>query len=86
MEEIFAICDRVEVLRDGKYAGNALIKEIDNNKLIAMMVGRTIEEQFPYKKIEKGKVLLEVSNLTSKVGINNISFTVREGEIVGIAG
>lgn len=86
MEEIFTICDRVEVLRDGKYAGNALIKEIDNNKLIAMMVGRTIEEQFPYKKIEKGKVLLEVSNLTSKVGINNISFTVREGEIVGIAG
>ena len=86
MEEIFAICDRVEVLRDGKYAGNALIKEIDNNKLIAMMVGRTIEEQFPYKKIDKVKVLLEVSNLTTKVGINNISFTVREGEIVGIAG
>ena len=75
MEEIFAICDRVEVLRDGKYAGNALIKDIDNNKLISMMVGRTIEEQFPYKETQKGKVLLEVSNLTSKVGIKNISLS-----------
>lgn len=86
MEEIFAICDRVEVLRDGKYAGNALIKDIDNNKLISMMVGRTIEEQFPYREVKKGRVLLEVSNLTSKAGVNNVSFTVRAGEIVGIAG
>ena len=86
MEEIFTICDRVEVLRDGKYAGNALIKDIDNDKLIAMMVGRTIEDQFPYKEIKKGNIILEVSNLTSKSGVRNASFNIREGEILGIAG
>ncbi|BAK81823.1 sugar ABC transporter ATP-binding protein [Candidatus Arthromitus sp. SFB-rat-Yit] len=86
MEEIFSICDRVEVLRDGKYVGNAMIKDIDNNKLISMMVGRTIEDQFPYRETKKGNVLLEVSNLTSKSGVNNVSFNVKEGEIVGIAG
>lgn len=86
MEEIFAICDRVEVLRDGKYAGNALIKDIDNDKLIAMMVGRTIEDQFPYRETKKGSKILEVSNLTSKAGVNNANFNVKEGEILGVAG
>ncbi|GAB6168689.1 ribose ABC transporter ATP-binding protein RbsA [Clostridium carnis] len=86
MEEIFAICDRVEVLRDGKYAGNALIKDIDNDKLISMMVGRKIEDQFPYRDIKKGKSILEVSNLCSQEGVNNATFEVREGEILGIAG
>lgn len=86
MEEIFTICDRVEVLRDGKYAGNALIKDIDNDKLISMMVGRKIEEQFPYKEAKKGDKLLEVLNLSCNEGVNNASFEVRKGEILGIAG
>lgn len=86
MEEIFAICDRVEVLRDGKYAGNALIKDIDNDKLVAMMVGRSIEDQYPYKETKKGNNILEVSNLSSNEGVKNASFNVREGEILGIAG
>lgn len=86
MEEIFAICDRVEVLRDGKYAGNALIKDIDNDKLISMMVGRKIEDQFPYREAKSGKDILEVMNLNANVGIKDISFNVKEGEILGIAG
>lgn len=86
MEEIFAICDRVEVLRDGKYAGNALIKDIDNDKLISMMVGRKIEDQFPYREIKVGKDILEVKDLSANVGIKDISFSVKEGEILGIAG
>ncbi|MBS6500531.1 MAG: sugar ABC transporter ATP-binding protein [Clostridium sp.] len=86
MEEIFAICDRVEVLRDGKYAGNALIKDIDNDKLISMMVGRKIEDQFPYREVKSGKDILEVMNINANVGIKDISFNVKEGEILGIAG
>lgn len=86
MEEIFSICDRVEVLRDGKYVGSAQIKDIDNDKLISMMVGRTIEDQFPYKEIKKGEKFLEVTDLCAKQGISNISFEVRAGEILGIAG
>lgn len=86
MEEIFSICDRVEVLRDGKYAGNAMIKDIDNNKLISMMVGRKIEDQIPYKKIAAGKNILEVRNLSSNAGTKNVSFDLKAGEILGIAG
>ncbi|MCF0148549.1 MAG: sugar ABC transporter ATP-binding protein [Clostridium sp.] len=86
MEEIFSICDRVEVLRDGKYAGNALVKGIDNDKLISMMVGRKIEDQFPYREVKVGKEILEVEKLNSNVGIKDISFNVKEGEILGIAG
>ncbi|MDQ0150400.1 sugar ABC transporter ATP-binding protein [Eubacterium multiforme] len=86
MEEIFAICDRVEVLRDGKYAGNAKVKDIDNDKLITMMVGRKIEDQFPYRETKKGKVILEVKDLSSKKGVYDATFNVKEGEILGIAG
>ncbi|MBB6622827.1 sugar ABC transporter ATP-binding protein [Clostridium gasigenes] len=86
MEEIFTICDRVEVLRDGKYVGNALIEDIDKDKLISMMVGRKIEEQIPYRDIKKGNVILEVSNLCSPQGVNNATFEVKEGEILGVAG
>lgn len=86
MEEIFAMCDRVEVLRDGKYAGNARIKDIDNDKLISMMVGRKIEDQIPYRKIKTGKNILEVKNLSSNAGTKDVSFDLKEGEILGIAG
>ncbi|MGL4874357.1 MAG: sugar ABC transporter ATP-binding protein [Clostridium sp.] len=87
MEEIFAICDRVEVLRDGQYAGNAIIKDIDNDILISMMVGRKIEEQFPYKEIEKGNKVIEVENLSSDEGkIKGATFNIKSGEILGVAG
>lgn len=86
MEEIFKICHRVEVLRDGKYAGSAEIKDIDNDKLIAMMVGRTIEDEFPYRDVEKGDLALEVKNLSCKEGVKGASFILRQGEILGIAG
>jgi ribose transport system ATP-binding protein len=86
MEEIFEICDKVVVLRDGKYVGEEEIKNIDNNKLINMMVGRNIEEQFPYKEFEKGQVLLEVKNLSFGNMVKQACLQVREGEILGIAG
>ncbi|CDG01099.1 Putative Ribose ABC transporter, ATP-binding protein [Clostridium chauvoei JF4335] len=86
MEEIFTICDRVEVLRDGKYAGEAQIKDIDNDKLIAMMVGRKIEDQFPYKKVDIGNTILRVNDLEYKGKVKKASFEVKEGEILGVAG
>lgn len=86
MEEIFTICDRVEVLRDGKYAGEAQIKDIDNDKLIAMMVGRKIEDQFPYKKVGIGNTILRVNDLEYKGKVKKASFEVKEGEILGVAG
>ncbi|GAA0178793.1 ribose ABC transporter ATP-binding protein RbsA [Clostridium sediminicola] len=86
MEEIFEICDRITVLRDGKYVGESLIKDVDNDDLVTMMVGRKIEEQFPYKEEEKGKVLLEVKNVNLKNKVVNASLKVRAGEILGISG
>lgn len=86
MEEIFEICDRVTVLRDGKFVGETLIKEIDNNKLIAMMVGRNIEEQFPYREEQKGEIILKVKDLSFENRVKAASFEVKSGEILGVAG
>ncbi|MCY6369033.1 sugar ABC transporter ATP-binding protein [Clostridium ganghwense] len=86
MEEIFTICDRVTVLRDGKYVGEAKIKDVTKDELITMMVGRKLEEQFPYKKAKVGKTLLKVENLKYKNKVNDISFEIRSGEILGVAG
>jgi len=85
MEEIFRICDRITVLRDGTFVGEEDIKNVTKDKLISMMVGRKLEEQFPYVEVEKGKTILEVRNLSWKK-IKDVSFNLKEGEILGIAG
>lgn len=86
LDEIFKICDRVNVLRDGKYVGEVKVEDTTKDDLITMMVGRKLEEQFPYKKIENGDTLLEVNNLFYKNKVKNVSFEVRAGEILGLAG
>ncbi|QEK10990.1 ribose ABC transporter ATP-binding protein RbsA [Crassaminicella thermophila] len=85
LEEIFQICDDVTVLRDGKFIGEDEVKNLDENKLIEMMVGRKLTEQFPRVDVEKGEVSLEVKNLSNEF-IKDISFLLRKGEILGIAG
>lgn len=86
MDEIFQISDEITVLRDGKLVGSGLAKNLDNEKLISMMVGRTLEQQFHKTEHEKGDVLLEVKELSRKGCFQNISFSVKKGEILGIAG
>lgn len=86
MEEIFQICDRITVLRDGKFAGECKVEDVDNDNLIAMMVGRKIEDQFPYIKVTSGNTILKIENLSCKNKIENISFDVNAGEILGISG
>jgi len=86
LDEIFEICHRVNVLRDGKYVGEVRVEDISKDDLISMMVGRKLEEQFPYKKVQKGETLLEVKNLCYKNLVNNVSFEVKAGEILGISG
>jgi len=86
MEEIFAICDRITILRDGQYVGERNIPETTFDEIVAMMVGRELGERFPERKAEIGEVKLEVRNLTVKGLFENISFNVRKGEVVGMAG
>ena len=86
MEEIFALADRITVMRDGKYVGTKMASEIDNNGLIKMMVGRDLDEQYPTVEKEIGEVALEVNRLCTDALLRDISFQVHKGEILGLAG
>ena len=98
LKEVFQIADRITVLTDGKTKGTYNKEELDESKLISLMVGREMTQQFPPSKrkaedIEQNEVALEVKNWTvydseriDKIALDNISFKVRKGEILGIAG
>ena len=86
MDEIFVITDEVTVMRDGQYVGTKSSEEVTKNDLVKMMVGRDLSNAYPKREIEKGEDRLEVSNLTCPGVINDVSFTVRRGEILGVAG
>lgn len=86
MDEIFEICDNVVVLRDGKYIGQTEVKSTSKDELISMMVGRKLEDQFPYKKFKLGAPVLKVENLSWKDKVKDVNFEVKAGEILGISG
>ena len=86
LEEIYEVCDRLTVLRDGECVGVGTTQEIDISELIRLMVGREITEKFPKVPCDIGEVKLEVKNLSSGKRFSNVSFNVRKGEIFGIAG
>lgn len=86
MEEIFTICDRITVMRDGEYIGTDKISNLDENKLIKMMVGREITDVFPKIEAEIGEVILEAKGVSRGKRVKNVSFSLRRGEILGIAG
>lgn len=86
LSEVFELADRVTVLRDGQYIGTRDVKETDEQQLISMMVGRTIDNLFPKQESEIKEVLLEVRNLVREPYTRNVSFQIRSGEIVGLAG
>ncbi|MEI8131192.1 MAG: sugar ABC transporter ATP-binding protein [Leptolinea sp.] len=93
LDEIFQISDQVTVLRDGNYIGTQTTQKTDQKELIRMMVGRALNELFPKETVEIGEVLLRVDGLgllsDSRRGsrsLHDISFTLRKGEILGVAG
>jgi methyl-galactoside transport system ATP-binding protein len=88
MEEIFQLCDEITILRDGQWIVTQPLEGLDMDKIIAMMVGRSLNQRFPDKHNVPGEVILEVRNLTSlrQPSIRDISFDLHKGEILGIAG
>jgi methyl-galactoside transport system ATP-binding protein len=88
MDEVFEICDEVSVMRDGKMILTKAVKDTSMNELISAMVGRSLEKRFPDVDNKPGKPFLEVRNLTTKFDpvLENISFTVKKGEIFGLYG
>uniref|UniRef100_A0A7V4DHT7 Sugar ABC transporter ATP-binding protein n=1 Tax=Candidatus Caldatribacterium californiense TaxID=1454726 RepID=A0A7V4DHT7_9BACT len=86
LEEIYEICDRVTVLRDGQHIATRDVQDVTMEDLIRMMVGREVVERFPrVSHTAKGEVL-RVEGLTRRGVLENISFSLRKGEILGIAG
>ena len=87
MDEIFSICDRVSVYRDGQYIGSGDTKDLDESQLIKMMVGREITDVFPKLDAEIGDVIFEAKNIVRADNkVKGVSLSVRRGEILGIGG
>lgn len=86
MEEIFELCDRITVLRDGSYIGVKNIPETNMNEIVKMMIGREIGERYPSRDVKIGKEVLKVKGLTRKGTFHDVSFSVRAGEVLGVSG
>ncbi|WP_411953964.1 sugar ABC transporter ATP-binding protein [Alkalibacillus sp. S2W] len=85
MEEIYRICDRVSILRDGEYIGTRETKTVEYEEIIQMLVGRELGTLYPERDAEIGDVKMKVDGLTSDA-FQDINFDLREGEILGVAG
>jgi ribose transport system ATP-binding protein len=85
MEEMFKICDRVSVMRDGKYIITKDIKDVTMRELVSHMVGRELGEDYPPRKTPIGDVVMEVQALTNHK-VHDVSFKLRKGEILGFGG
>jgi rhamnose transport system ATP-binding protein len=86
LQEVFDMGDRVTVLRDGRYIKTKAVADTTEDELINLMVGRTIDNMFPKLDAPIGKTVLEVQHLNHKPLTKDVSFELREGEIVGMAG
>lgn len=85
MEDIYAVGDRIYVLKDGSYSGVAEVSDVSVEDIIKMMIGRDIGQQFVQKTNKVGEIILEMNGLTNEY-IEDISFQVRAGEVVGFGG
>ena len=86
LDEVFAITDRVTVLRDGRNVGERPTREITRDEMIELMVGRELKDEFPARTPEPGDVRLEVSHLSRGRAVRDVSFSVRRGEILALTG
>ncbi|CAB4627378.1 unannotated protein [freshwater metagenome] len=86
LDEVFALCSRITVMRDGATVGSAPTSELNESKVIHLMVGREVSELYPKLEAKIGEVVLKVEGLGLAGQFTEISFEVRAGEIVGLAG
>ncbi len=85
LEDVFKIGDRAMILRDGENSGEGMVKDLSSDDIIAMMVGRTIKNRFPKRKVAIGEEILRVENINN-TRVKNASFSLRKGEVLGFGG
>jgi rhamnose transport system ATP-binding protein len=86
LEELGELADRITILRDGSYVATRSIKDATRDELIRLMVGRTITDLFPKQNVKPGEVVLKVDHLGRTGSFQDVSFELRKGEILGMAG
>lgn len=86
LEEIFALADRVMVLRDGEVVGERSVDQVTRGELIQMMVGRELKDEFPTRSVPMGEPRLVVKGLTRGNAVQDVSFQVKRGEVLGLTG
>ncbi len=86
LDEVLSVADRIAVLRDGEKVGELLSREATKARLTSMMVGRDLDAMYPKREVEPGPEVLEVRELTAPGLAAPVSFSVRRGEVFGIAG
>lgn len=87
LREVLDLCHKVTILRNGKRIATLVASETNENELIRLMIDKDMSEQFPKKNVQFGQPVIEVQDITfPQLGLENISFLIREGEIVGFAG
>ena len=86
IEEVFAICDRITVLKDGRKVGTVKVGEINREQLVTMMIGREMKDYFPPRQVEIGEVIFQANHLNCGTMVRDVSIRVRRGEVLGISG
>ena len=86
MDEVFTITDSITVLRDSRVQGTLPTKEADSKSIVAMMIGRELKEFYPKEQVAAGEPVLEIKDLHSGKLVKGVSFSLKKGEILGLAG
>ncbi|WP_050180228.1 sugar ABC transporter ATP-binding protein [Domibacillus robiginosus] len=85
LPELFAICDDITIMRNGELVSKNLIADTTQNEVVERMLGRKMDEQFPTRTFQKGRVLLQASALSAS-GVNGVNIRIHAGEVVGLTG
>lgn len=86
IEEIFRICDRITVLKDGKRVDTVNVGDVNQEQLVRMMIGREMKDFFPPRQAEIGEVIFQVNHLNYGPMVKDVSLYVRKGEVLGLSG
>ncbi|BCM93519.1 ribose import ATP-binding protein RbsA [Abditibacteriota bacterium] len=86
LDEIFAVCDRATIMRDGEYITTHEVRDLSRERIIELMVGRKLESEFPRRHSEIGEARLQVQNLRRGSAVRGVTFELKRGEILGLTG